>query len=271
VALPSTTGPPAQLQGDVHGVVAGHPVLLVGGGVLLVDDHHPEPGQRGEDGTPGADHHIDLAEAGPAPLDRALGVGEPGVADRQPPGEARREAPDHLRGQGDLGNQADRLPAERQGGVDGRQVDLGLAAPGNAEEQHRAVPAGGDGLEEGGGRLLLRRGEHRGLERRALGPRGGQGGGGRARTTAPPGRRPGGPSTPGHHRLDHLGKRGAVPLRDPFGEPHHGLGEERLLVQHRGDGTGVGVVGLIQDGDHEAGQGAGTEGDLDSHPRSNSF
>ena len=263
------SGPPAQLEGDVDGVVAGHPVLLVGGGVLLVDDHHPEPRERGKDGAPGADHDIDLAEARPSPFDRALGVGETGVAHRQPPGKARREAPDHLRGQGDLGDQADRLPAEGQGGVDGRQVDLGLAAPGDAEQEHRTVPAGGDGLEERRGRLPLRRRQQGRLEGRALGAGGRQRGGDRARPAAPPGLRSGGAHPPGHHRLDHLGQRRAVPVRDPLGEPDHGLREERLLIQDGGDGPGVGMVGLLQDGDHEAGQGAGTEGDLDPHPRSN--
>ena len=66
--------------------------------------------------------------------------------------QAGSEARQRLRGQADLGHQHQRLPAARETGGDGAQVDLGLAAAGDAVEQERAETAGhGQRV----GRLLL--------------------------------------------------------------------------------------------------------------------
>ena len=61
----------------------------------------------------------------------------------QPPaGEARRKAFLQLRREVDFRHQHQGLAAARQHGVGGAQVDLGLAAAGDAEQQHRQWRAG---------------------------------------------------------------------------------------------------------------------------------
>jgi hypothetical protein len=68
--------------------------------------------------------------------------------------EALAETRQRLRGQADLRYQYQRLPAARQAVGDGVQVDLGLAAAGDAIEQERGEAVGGaDGV--GGDALFV--------------------------------------------------------------------------------------------------------------------
>src|SRR6185503_9014146 len=83
-------------------VVAWIGVLLVGGVVLLVDDDQPETGHRREDRRARADDDAGLAARDPLALVAALGVGQPGVQDRDAVAEARADAADGLRRERDL-------------------------------------------------------------------------------------------------------------------------------------------------------------------------
>jgi hypothetical protein len=115
------------------------------------------------------------------------------VEHSHPATEAAREALDQLRGEGDLGNEEQRLPAVDPGSLGGRQVDLGLAAAGDAvEQQLRIGPDRGQRSALGRrqrARLLRRPPGAGGLgEQPAVDPLPG-GGIGAARATAPdPGR-----------------------------------------------------------------------------------
>ena len=85
-------------------------------------------------------------------------VGQPRVQQRHPVSEARAEAADRLRGQGDLGHQYDRRAAALERGRAGLEVDLGLAASGLAVEQEgTAVRV--QGRDRTGERLVLRGGQ----------------------------------------------------------------------------------------------------------------
>ena len=148
---------PAELEGHVDGVIARDPILLVGGGILLVDDHQAETREGGEHGAARADDDIGIAGANPSPFGGPLRLGEPGVDQRQTAGEATREAAHRLRGETDLGNQGKRLATGGQGGGDRRQIDLGLAAARDPVEQDATVTPAGDGREQGRGRLRLGR------------------------------------------------------------------------------------------------------------------
>ena len=113
-----------------------------------------------------------------APGGKALGVGEPGVQHGERRlREARGETPDELRGQADFGYEYEHAALPRQ--LPGRQaqVDLGLAAAGDAVQQPGVEPAlvgSRDRLERSvlaGRRFRLRyqeRGYGRPLRRRHL-------------------------------------------------------------------------------------------------------
>ena len=108
---------------------------------------------------------------------RALAVAQPRVQRVHRHAEARAEARQRLRGQADLRHQHQRLLAARQAVGDRVQVDLGLAAAGDAVEQQRgeAVARGQDRVDRGlllgvEGRPRLRgRREPRGRHRDAFG------------------------------------------------------------------------------------------------------
>ena len=228
---------PTELEGGLDGVVAGDPVLLVGGRVLLVDHDHAEIAERREDRAARADDDVRLAVADAAPGRGPLGRGEPRVHERHPAGEARGEAADGLRGEADLRDEDDRPPAGGEGGGDGDEVDLGLARAGHPVEEEAVVAALGDRPEQGRDRRLLPGGERmRDLRRARLGggerpPRGG------ARPPlAPLG--PGGADPGGEHRLDHLAERRPVAGRHPARQLDE-VGEQgRRLVEHLEDRPG---------------------------------
>jgi hypothetical protein len=75
------------------------------------------------------------------------------VEDGHPVAEARAEAAERLGSERDLRDEDDRSASPRQGVLAATEVDLGLAAPGGAEEEERAaaviVQGRGDALERG--------------------------------------------------------------------------------------------------------------------------
>ena len=144
-------------ESDIAAMVAGRFFLLVAAVVFFVDDDEAEIAHGSEDAGAGADGDERIARAEAAPLSGTFGLVEGGMEDRDAIAEAIGELRGHLRGQGDLGDQEDRAAAEREGGVDGAEVDLGLARAGDAFEQIGRVLARderGADLVEGG--LLMR-------------------------------------------------------------------------------------------------------------------
>jgi len=95
------------VSGDVTRVVAGIPLMLVGGVVLLVDDDQPEVGDRRENRGAWADADPRLAAAQALPLVVALAGRQAGVQDRNGVAEALDEARHGLRRQADLGHEHD--------------------------------------------------------------------------------------------------------------------------------------------------------------------
>ncbi len=89
-------------------------------------------------GTAGADDHRHCPLGDLLPLPVALGVAEVAVQHGHA-AEPRAEAIDRLRRQADLGHQHDRLPPEVDYLLDGLDVDLGLAAAGDAVDEDRLV------------------------------------------------------------------------------------------------------------------------------------
>jgi hypothetical protein len=125
--------------GHAAGVVARVALLLVRGIVLLVDDDQPEVGQRREHRGPRPDADARLAAAQPQPLVVALARAQLGVQDRDLLAEPLPEPAGGLRGERDLRDQHDRRAPPVQGRRNGAQVDLGLAAAGDAVQEQPAV------------------------------------------------------------------------------------------------------------------------------------
>jgi hypothetical protein len=153
-------------DGEVAGGVAHALVLLVAGVVFFVDDDQAEPRRR-EHRQAGAQHDVGAALHG---LHEALGAGAFGQRRVQADHPRRRKAPGHaafeLGREGDLGDQDQGLAAAGDDLLHEAQVDLGLAAAGDAEEQEgleapEAFREAGDGgllfVGEGGGAGHLRR------------------------------------------------------------------------------------------------------------------
>jgi hypothetical protein len=167
-------------QREVARVVADAVELLVAAVVLLVDDDQAGVRQRREHRRARADDHPRLATPGGGPDPCALAVGEARMQRMHGHAEAGAEARQHLRRQADLRHQHQRLAATRQAVGDRLEVDLGLAAAGDAIQQQRreAVPGRGslDRIDRG---LLLgighervragRRGKQVGRDRDAFG------------------------------------------------------------------------------------------------------
>ena len=102
-----------------------------------------------------AEHDARLARHALAPGGEAFGVGERGMQHRHRNGETLAETPDELRREPDLRHQHQRALAAAQRSLDRVQIDLGLAAAGDAVQQEgREAPVRGiDGLHRHG--LLL--------------------------------------------------------------------------------------------------------------------
>ena len=134
-------------------MVAGFGVLLlVGPLMLLVEDDEPEALQGGEEGAAGANHHVVDAVAEGPPGTAVLGGGEAAVEHRHPAGEACLEPLNCLGREGYLRDKDDSPPALLQAPGQGLQVDLGLAAAGNALQKEGGPCFGG----QGGMQLLQR-------------------------------------------------------------------------------------------------------------------
>ena len=127
--------PPRALGGHAARVVARVALVLVGGVVLLVDHHEPEPLDGREHRRARPDRDPRLAGAQPPPLVVALALAERGVQQRDGVAEARLEAPDRLRGQRDLRHEHDHALPALERPRRGAQVDLGLARAGDAVQE----------------------------------------------------------------------------------------------------------------------------------------
>ncbi len=146
---------------EVPGVVAHALLLLVGIVVLLVDHDEPQRPEGREDGAPGAHRHVRGALPDTAPLTEALGSRELAVEHRHALAEACREAVEELRGQRDLRDEHEHLPAGGQCPRGEGKVDLGLPGPGDPVEEPGPLAV------DGGDHVLLvrvqgRRGRTRG-------------------------------------------------------------------------------------------------------------
>ena len=137
-------------------------LLFVRGIVLLV--HHDEAGifQRHEYRRARAEHDGRLAIAGADPGAQPLLLVQPGMQQRDRHRKAPREALHQLRREADFRRQHQRLFPLRQHLRDRTEVNLGLAATGDAMQQKRMKPAepGADGTCGG---LLVRVEFRRGL------------------------------------------------------------------------------------------------------------
>jgi hypothetical protein len=116
-------------------------VLLERGVVFLVDDDDAELRHRREHRGACAQNHTRLARQALPPRGQTFVVRETGVQDADGYGEPLAEAPDELWRQPDLGHEHQRAAARAQRVLDAVQVDLGLAAAGDAVEQERREAA----------------------------------------------------------------------------------------------------------------------------------
>ena len=128
-------------DGDIARVVVGRFLLLVGMLVLLVDHDDAEIGQRREDGRARADDDTRAAAADVLPLVVPLAAGKMAVQHGDAdflPEETRAEMLDRLRRERDFRHEDERAFAKGQHLRDGLQINLRLAAAGDAVEQHHA-------------------------------------------------------------------------------------------------------------------------------------
>ncbi|MCY1399334.1 hypothetical protein D9M71_143860 [compost metagenome] len=109
--------------------------------MFLVDDDQPRILQRREQRGAGADDDVRLAVARRQPGVEPLAVGQRRMQQGDARVEAALEARQGLRTEVDLRDQHQRLAAGFQGLVDQLQVDLGLAAAGDAGQQIAAEAA----------------------------------------------------------------------------------------------------------------------------------
>ena len=94
----------------------------------------PELARRREDGTAGADDDLHLARGDAPPMAAALGVAQMAVQHRHLAAAAAK-ALDRLRRQADFRHQHQRLLALPHHFLDGAQINLRLAAAGDAVQQ----------------------------------------------------------------------------------------------------------------------------------------
>ncbi len=121
--------------------------------MLLVDQDQAQPRQRREHRQPGAEHDVGAPGQRLHEAARARTIGKRGMqAHHVGGGEALRHALLELRRERDLRHQHQHLATLRQHVRGQAQVDLGLAAAGDAVQQPgaKARPAGEDRLDRGG-------------------------------------------------------------------------------------------------------------------------
>lgn len=118
--------------------------------MLLIDDDEPEARERREDRRARPEHHRRRARAGAEPGTGALAVGKTRVQHRNGYREPGTETIDELRREADLRHEHECLPALRQDRFDRAQVNLRLAATGDAVQEKRPEAArlgnGADGV-----------------------------------------------------------------------------------------------------------------------------
>ena len=125
--------------------------------MLLVQDDHAQVLDRGEQRRARADDDPRLAALDAHPHAEALDIGHAAVQ-YSDLAEARTEPGHRLGGEHDLRHQQDRAAALVEGGLDRAQVDLCLAAAGDALQQKRAGFARFElGRHARGGLLLVGR------------------------------------------------------------------------------------------------------------------
>ena len=103
--------------------------------MLLVHDDQAQPSERREHRGARADDEVHVAAADPVPLIVTLAVGERAVLNRHAIAERAAEQRRHRRRQRDLRDQQQHLPASALDRLRQAQIDLGLAAAGDAVQQ----------------------------------------------------------------------------------------------------------------------------------------
>jgi hypothetical protein len=112
--------------------------------VLFVDDDQAQPRQRREHRQARAQHQVGMAQMGQQPVAQALRRRQAAVQrDERRPESALGEAGFQLRRQVDLGHQHQHLAAGGQRLFGRMQVDLGLAAAGDAVQQPSSLRSSG--------------------------------------------------------------------------------------------------------------------------------
>src|SRR5207237_1748272 len=153
------TGAPAADDRDVAPVVARNLLLLVRRVVLLVDDDEADALERRKDGRARADDDVDVAAADALPLIVALAVAEAAVLNGDAVAERRAEERGRRRRERDLRDQHQDAASGIADGSRETNVDLGLAAAGDAVQQRDAELAGLGQLAKPIERRLLLAGE----------------------------------------------------------------------------------------------------------------
>ena len=128
------------LPGDFAGVIPRRRLLLESRLVLLVDHDQAEMRRGSEDRAARADHDLHAAGGDLLPVPVPFGIAQVAVQDGDR-FEPFAKAADRLRREADLGNEHDRLPSVTHHFADRLDVDLGLAAAGDAVQQDGAMPA----------------------------------------------------------------------------------------------------------------------------------
>src|SRR6185295_6946556 len=123
------------VAGDLARVVAWIALLLVGGVVLLVDDHQAQLAHRSEGRRTRAHADERFARGKALPLVAAFARREARVKQRHSIPEARREPRDRLGREPDLGNEDDRSLPSLERRLRGRQINLRLARSSDPVQQ----------------------------------------------------------------------------------------------------------------------------------------
>ena len=199
--------------------------------MFLVDDDHPDVGQRRDDRQARPDHDVDVTGTDPAPFVGALPFPEAGMDQRHPRIEVGPQPVDQRQGEGDLRHEHERRPSGLEGCRDRLDVDRGLATTRHAVEQERARVAGGDRGHDPGDRLGLG-GQEVARGGPAPAPAGGPGRERPARALADLGLGQTAPDEPGGRRRSVAG--GQVGRRQLAGRCRGELGQEIDLARSEG-------------------------------------
>ena len=128
-------------NGHVAGVVENALLLLVGGVMLFIDHDQAKVAERQEQRRPRAHNHLHTALGAHLPKAAAFGGGHAGMPLPRSGAKALLDAGEEISGQGNLGQQDQRLLPTAQRGRHGLQINLGLARAGDAFQQGRGIAA----------------------------------------------------------------------------------------------------------------------------------